>query len=323
MSEIKNYNEMSFTDLASIYYQKFCKVFPISFLSNMDNETLKLKIINSIDNGQVFDYNEEKFKIKPVSDKIDYIKIIELIKKSMNLIGYDYNKMIREVSNIVDLRKNGKIFSFENHLEALLLSQLSNHRWGSETIKKNREKLREIFKDYDRDYLKVIDPEILAKKIIAINCGNASIYRQMKSLSYNISTLEIIEKDYGSLDNFVSSDIPNTLANILYEGKYKLKQVGKALALDYFKKIGIDTCKADSQISRLFGNTRLCLTDKNKATALETISIIKKISDETSISESVINSILWQFCLPRCANICTESPNCPYCKLKDICNYNR
>lgn len=323
MLKLENYYEKSFADLTALYYQKFYKVFPISFLRNLDNETLKQKIIDSITSGQAFDYNNEKFKIKITNNNLNYIDLIELIKESMDSIGYDYNKMIKEISNIVDLRKNGKIFSFEEHLEALLLSQLSNHRWGSNTIKKNKEKIREIFKDYDKEYLVEINSDILTQKIIMINCGNASIYRQMRALNHNIQILEKIEKEYGSLDNFVSSDDPNTLANILYDGRYKLKQVGKALALDYLKRVGIDTCKADSQISRLFGKSRLGIVSKDKTTNLETISIIKDISKITLISEIELNSILWQFCLPKGSNICTETPNCSYCKLKNICNYNK
>ena len=323
MLNVENYYEKPFTDLAKLYYQKFYKIFPVSLLKNMDNDTLKEKIINSLVSGQVFNYNDEKFKIVSVDKKINYIKLIDLIKESMDLIGYDYTRMIKEINNILDLRKTGKIFSFEEHLEALILSQLSNHRWGSNTIKKSKGKLKEIFKEYDKDYLKQVNPDVLTQEIIAINCGNASIYRQMKELSHNVAVLERIENDYGSLDNFVSSDIPNTLANILYDGKYKLKQVGKAFALDYLKRVGINTCKADSQVSRLFGNNRLCFLNKNKTTALETVSLIKEISKETSISEIEVDSLLWQFCLPRGANICVENPNCHYCKLKDICNYNK
>lgn len=323
MLKVENYYEKPFTDLAKLYYQKFYKVFPVSLLKNMDNDTLKEKIVNSLVSGQVFNHNDEKFKVAVVDKKINYIKLIELIKESMDSISFDYTKMIKEINNIVDLRKTGKIFSFEEHLEALILSQLSNHRWGSNTIKKNKEKLKAIFKDYDKDYLKQINPNTLTQKILDINCGNASIYRQMKELGYNIAVLERIEEDYGSLDNFVSSDIPNTLANILYDGKYKLKQVGKAFALDYLKRVGINTCKTDSQVSRLFGNDRLCLINKNKTTALETVSLIKEIAKETSISEIEVDSLLWQFCLPRGANICVENPNCSYCKLKSSCNYNK
>lgn len=322
MQKIENYYEMSFTDLAMIYYKKFYKVFPVTNLKNMENKLLKKKLVDCIINGQVFNYNIEKYSMKE-NNQINYIKMINLVKESMDQTNYNYNKMINKINNIIDLRKNGKIFSFEEHLEALLLAQLSNHRWGSETIQKNQGKLREIFKNYDRDYLKEINPDFLTNNIIAISCGNASIYRQMRALSYNISVLEKIEKDYGSLDCFVSSDDPNTLANVLYDGKYKLRQIGKAFAFDYLKKIGINTCKSDSQIGRLFGNSRLNFVKKNQATAHEIVSMIKLISKSTSISEIEIDAILWQFCLPKGANICTELPNCNFCKLKDICNYNR
>src|SRR5574344_234511 len=116
MLKVENYYEKPFTDLAKLYYQKFYKVFPVSLLKNMDNDTLKEKIVNSLVSGQVFNHNDEKFKVAVVDKKVNYIKLIELIKESMDSIRYDYTKMIKEINNIVDLRKTGKIFSFEEHL---------------------------------------------------------------------------------------------------------------------------------------------------------------------------------------------------------------
>ena len=323
MLKTENYYEKSFTDLAKLYYDKFQIPFPISLLKVVENKEIKTKIINCLISGESYNYyDDRKFCINQINNKIDYVELINLIKQSMDEIGYDYQKMINDINSVVNLRLNGKTFSFEEHLEALVLAQLSNHRWGDETINRNRENLRHIFKFYNREYLKKIDPEVLTKEVININCGNASIYRQMKALSYNITILEKIEKDYEHLDCFVASAEPNTIANILYDGKYKLNQVGKAFALDYLKKVGINTCKSDSQITRLFGSNRLSLVNNHIATALETMSIIKKISKDTLISEIEVNSLLWQFCLPRGANICTKNPNCYLCKLNHLCNYN-
>lgn len=41
----------------------------------------------------------------------------------------------------------------------------------------------------------------------------------------NIETFEIIERDYGSLDNFIQSDEIYKIVDKIYEGKYKLIQV--------------------------------------------------------------------------------------------------
>lgn len=322
MSNNEEYIKISFDDLLLVYYKKFNKTFPLTYMRNCDNTTLKQKIIDCINKERKFDINDEKFNIEKQSDTIDYAQIINLIKESMSAVNYDYKKMIKETKNIVDLRKNGKIFKFEEHIEAIILSQLSNHRWGDVTIKENKQQIRNIFKEYDKEYLKQINANVLAKQLIDMNCGNASIYRQMESLSYNITILEKIEKDYGSLDDFVSSDNTNTLANMLYDGRYKMKQIGKAFALDYFKKVGINTCKSDIQINRIFGSNRLALVNKANATAIQTMGLIKEIAKVNNMQELEVDSLLCQFCLPRGANICTADPNCSKCKLKNKCNYN-
>ena len=71
-----------------------------------------------------------------------------------------------------------------------------------------------IFHNYNKNYLKIVDSNILVKKLKNIDCTNPMINNQMKALSKNIMVLEKIEKDYGSLDNFVSIETPNDIANM-------------------------------------------------------------------------------------------------------------
>ena len=107
------------------------------------------------------------------------------------------------------------------------------------------------------------------------------------------------------------------------EGKYKLKQVGKAITFDYLKMVGIDCCKYSIQIGRLFGKNRLAIVSNEIATFEQILSIIKKLSKINKISEIEIELILQQFCLSKSANICGEFPQCEKCRLKSICNYNK
>lgn len=160
MLKTENYYEKSFTDLAKLYYDKFQIPFPISLLKVVENKEIKTKIINCLISGESYNYyDDRKFCINQINNKIDYVELINLIKQSMDEIGYDYQKMINDINSVVNLRLNGKTFSFEEHLEALVLAQLSNHRWGDETIIRNRENLRYIFKFYNREYLKKSIPK--------------------------------------------------------------------------------------------------------------------------------------------------------------------
>ena len=146
---------------------------------------------------------------------------------------------------------------------------------------------------------------------------------QMKALSKNIMVLEQIEKDYGSLDKFVSKEKPNDIANMFNSGKYKLIQVGRAFAYDYLKRVGVNTCKKSSQLERLFGSHRLGIVENASATEQQVLNIIKKIAELNNCDEIIVESIIQQFCLLRSANICGEHPNCEKCKIRNYCHYNK
>ena len=167
------------------------------------------------------------------------------------------------------------------------------------------------------------DPHYLVNELKKIHCTNPMINNQMKALSKNIMVLEKIEKDYGSLDNFVNTQSPNDIANMLNDGRYKMIQVGRAFTYDYLKKVGINTCKNSIQLKRLFGSHRLGIVENKNATEQQVLNIIKKIAKINNCEEIVVESILTQFCLLRSANICGECPNCEKCKIRNYCNYNK
>ena len=241
----------------------------------------------------------------------------------MDYINYDYMRDINDLVNNVKSRKKGKKYSFEEHLKALIIALLSNHRWGDNNIRENMETIDKIFHNYDKNYLKVVEPSILVNKLRKIHCTNPMINNQMKALSKNIMVLERIEKDYGSLDKFVKKETPNDIANMFNSGKYKLIQVGRAFAYDYLKRVGVNTCKKSSQLERLFGSHRLGIVENANATEQQVLNIIKKIAIINNCDEIIVESIIQQFCLLRSANICGEHPNCEKCKIRDYCNYNK
>jgi hypothetical protein len=153
---------------------------------------------------------------------------------------FDYEQTIRDLGQVAasEARSKGAVFGFREHIRALLLSQLSNQRpW--KPIAQNLESIRIVFCDYDPEALQHADPIGLAESICKIRCGNRAILKQMNGLAANIKTLRSIERDFGSLDKFVTSQEPHIVASLISRtGRYKLKCIGPALAMEYLRNVG-------------------------------------------------------------------------------------
>ena len=181
------------------------------------------------------------------------------LRKTLTACGVDYEQTIRDFGQVAasEARVNGQAFGLRDHVRGLLLSQLSNQRpW--KPIAQNLDQIRRIFFDYDPDRLQEADPRDLANAICAIRCGNRAILKQMNALGANIATLKRIERDFGSLDRFVTSSDPIEIANLMSgSGPYKLRYVGPALALEYLRNVGIRAAKPDVHVLRILGGERL------------------------------------------------------------------
>lgn len=308
--------------LLLIKYSKVNHIaFPIERVKYLSNDEIIEILKECIDNKKIFNPNYMMIDKVTLLEDEDLKIIFPLIKESMDKINYDYMRDIKDLMNTVKLRTNGIEFTFKDHLKALIIALLSNHRWGDNNIRENMKSIDNIFHNYNKNYLKVVDPILLVNQLKKIHCTNPMITKQMKALSKNIIVLEKIEKDYGSLDNFVTKEQPNDIANMFYEGKYKMIQVGRAFAFDYLKRVGINTCKKSVQLERLFGSRRLGVVEKEVATEQQVLNIIKKIATLNMCDEIIVESVIQQFCLLRSANICGEQPRCEKCKLRKYCNY--
>lgn len=321
MQNIKKLEKSELIPLLIKYKKIFGYVFPIQKVKYLSNEIVIERLKICIDNKKL--YEDQIFVSNECEKKVesDLKMIFNLVKLSMKEINYDYKKNIEELMNVYKLRGNGKTFEFSEHLRSLIISLLSNNRWGDSNIKNNIYKINSIFHNFDRNYLKIVDSNIIISELKKIHCTNPMIKKQILALPYNIDILEKIELDYGSLDNYIVTTLPNNIVNSFSEGKYKLKQVGHAVTFDYLKRVGINTCKTTVQMKNLFSCKKLSIVKKEKVTSSEVKNIIKKISKLSNITEFEVESIFQQFCLSRFSNICTERPNCEKCKLRNICNY--
>ena len=145
--------------------------------------------------------------------------LLDDILKSMQDNNYKIVEL--ETTTAINERKNGKVFSFNEHVEALIWSLLSNQRpWKG--ISDNKNNIRKIFHDFDYKYILNTDPDIFTSRLKQIKCGNRAIKKQMQSLNYNINVLLKIEAKYGTIDNYISSDEPHIIAKQISSGCYKL-----------------------------------------------------------------------------------------------------
>ena len=220
------------------------------------------------------------------------------------------------------LRRNGKHYSFSEHLEGLILSLLSSQRdWA--VIENNREKINNIFGNYDKEYLKTVPSEYLITSLTDIKCGNRNIKKQMSQLNKNILILEKIELEYGSLDAFVVSEPAYNIAKKLSNKKsiFKLYCVGNALAWEYLRNVGIDGIKPDVHVKRFLGRNRVGFSKKECATEDEVYRQACKLSELTGLTLTEIDSIIWNYCAKSSANLCEAHPKCDSCSISKFCNY--
>lgn len=101
------------------------------------------------------------------------------IIKSMEANNYKLAEL--ETTVAINERKNGKDFSFDEHIEGLIWSLLSNQRpWKG--ISDNKNNIRKIFHNFDHDYILSTNPDVFVNKLIEIKCGNRAIKKQMEAL---------------------------------------------------------------------------------------------------------------------------------------------
>lgn len=220
-------------------------------------------------------------------------------------------------------RRAGRQFSNEQHLEGIVFSLLSSQRpW--KPILVNKQNIKDIFNNFDYQYVLNKDPEYFEQEIKKIKCGNKSIHRQMQALHDIVSKLNYIKEKHDSLDNFVNLDTPMNIAKMISSNKeYKIPELGFALALEYLRNVGIDIAKPDSQLCRLFGRERLGLSQRNMASPDEVVSFIEKIAQSNKISEAEIGTTFWTLCAKDYGNICSQKPKCEKCNLYSACNIKK
>ena len=225
---------------------------------------------------------------------------------------------------MVAKRKAGKQFSLAEHIAALVYAQLTNQTKWSRIVPHLAE-IDALFFHYDPQEIKKYHGIYFADGIFALKCGNISTKAQMNNLHKNIATMEVIAKEYGSMDAFVTSAPAQRIVELLSNGKskYKMAMLGEALAWEYIRNVGIDGCKPDTHLRRFLGSDRMGNVSGSIASVDETIRQIEMLSAESNLPLSSIDNIIWSYCADGYGEVCTATPHCEKCVVQMSCTKNR
>lgn len=246
----------------------------------------------------------------------DYQQMFNILEEYLKDRVQDIDLTILEA---VKQRKNGKSFSFEEHLRGFVYAQLSALvSWKK--IRDNQPKLNDIFCNFDRQHLKEKSSEDLINEITAIKCHNPyTTKNQMRSLKANIETFERIEQDFESLEKFITHSTPATIIKLLADSNstYKIKYMGVPIACEYVRNVGIDIIKPDVHIKRIAAADRLNLvTAKND---YKIIDEFQELTQKIGISQVKMDYLLCNYCSKGYGEICTATPKCDVCVIKRFC----
>jgi thermostable 8-oxoguanine DNA glycosylase len=238
------------------------------------------------------------------------------IKATLARRGFDVDDHLNGMSHMaaIEARRHGKTFTMREHVEGLVLAQLSSQRpWKA--IEENIGKLRAVFLAFDPEALASADLDEIERRVRSLRCGNRQIRRQIQTLPENIACLQRIENERNGLNVYVQSDKPTVIARELGESRrYKLKQVGFTLALEYLRNVGIDAAKPDVHICQIIGPQRLGWA-RNEPSPFAAAEIISEKADEIGVSAAYLDGLLWLFAAKGYGDICGASPDCGSCQV--------
>ena len=255
---------------------------------------------------------------------LDYLRDGSFLRPIRNYLldkGLGYNTTLTKE---IELRKNGKQYTFRDHIRAMVYSMLSNQtKWHR--IHSQLPKIDKIFFDYDSDRIIAEKPDKFCNQLFDLKCGNVSTAAQMKALAYNISIFRNIEKEYGNIDAFITSDSADIIVQKLSKGSspFKLKMLGEALTWEYLRNVGIDGAKPDLHLQRFFGCNRMGLSRNENASNEEILNEIDRLSKETGLTKFEMDALIWNYCADGLGEICTASPKCQNCVIQEFCKKGR
>lgn len=241
-----------------------------------------------------------------------------IIREYLQANGLGYNTSLTEE---IQRRKEGKQYGIADHIRGIVYSMLTNQtKWYR--VEPHLPEIDKLFFDYDPKLILQTPPSQFYEGLRRFKCGNISTRAQMEALPDNVRTLQKIEQDYGSIDAFITAELPEAIVEKLSDGKssYKMKMLGEALAWEYLRNVGIDGAKPDTHLRRFLGADRMGQGENSPATVSEVNEQVATLSEMTGLSKIEIDNLIWSFCADGFGAICTADPHCHSCPIRSYCN---
>lgn len=236
-----------------------------------------------------------------------------LDEKGLRYVGYQ--------TGLVAKRKAGKIFTKQEHVKGLIYALLSSRtKWIK--IEQNLPQIDKLFFDYNAERIKETTATYFYDGLKSLGCNSQTRKAEMAALHYDIDLLEQIEKKFGTLDGFVTSNKPEVIVEMISNDNslYKLRRIGPALAYEYLRNVGVDCAKPDVHMCRFLGTDRMGKNCGAVASIDDVVRQVRELSDESGLTKYEIDNIIWSFCAVGYGEICTENnPKCSTCPLVGQC----
>ena len=220
-------------------------------------------------------------------------------------------------------RAQSELIPLAHHLRAMILAMLSGHRsWRP--IARRLGQLELVFGQYKPAYLERIAPDQLATEVEQLGCGNARVHAQMAAIQPNLETMQRIEQEFGCMDAFVERVRPEAVAQLLGRpaSRWKLKEVGPAVAMEYLKLVGIRAVKPEAHVQRICGPQRLALLDGHE-TDEQAAGKLRRIAKAAGADPVALDNMLWMLGARDYGAICGSHPRCDVCELRSDCSFPR
>jgi len=245
------------------------------------------------------------------------VEIVYIIRKflSDNNIACIDNEVTK-----MDWRVRGRKFPLVEHIQGMIYSLLSAQTvWAN--IEKSMPQIDELFFYYNPTQILDKDYTYFVNGLATLRCRSRLTNGQMKVLHDNIRTMQRIENEFGSMDEFVMSKPQMEVVQLLSSNgsKYKMKQMGEALVWEYLRNVGIDGAKPDVHMKRILGSNRLGFSMLPEATNEEVIESMRQLSDATGMWMAQIDYLFWCYCATGKGEICTAEPRCEKCVIREEC----
>lgn len=239
---------------------------------------------------------------------------------------YLESKNIINISNEetkMDIRKNGHEYTMEEHVAGMLYSLLSAQTvWKN--IERNMTNINQLFFNFDIEKIKHTDYTYFYNGLGQWGARGRLTKAQLRVFHYNISVMEKIVEEYGSMDIFVESaplyEVIAMLSNP--KSKYKFKMMGEALVCEYLRNVGIDCFKLDTHLVELLGKNRIGLKSGLVPSFQAVYEEIHNLSIETGLWMAQIDYTLWAFGATGFGEVCSAKPRCSICPIREGCNRN-